>query len=118
MLSNSCFLNGVSPSVLYVWKRKLFENGCAETVTEDREETLEELLKQNAELKEDIQRLEQQRKVLEKDVHRLQLERDVLEKAGEILKKEEGVNQLEEDIANDQLSLKEFTDPFTGEPVK
>ena len=27
-------------------------------------------------------------------------------------------NQLEEDIANDQISLKEFTDPFTGEPVK
>ena len=26
-------------------------------------------------------------------------------------------NQLQEDIANDQLSLKEFTDPFTGEPV-
>ena len=26
--------------------------------------------------------------------------------------------QLEEDIAQDQLSLKEFTDPFTGEPVK
>lgn len=27
-------------------------------------------------------------------------------------------NQLEDDIANDQISLKEFTDPFTGEPVK
>ena len=27
-------------------------------------------------------------------------------------------NQLKEDIANDQISLKEFTDPFTGEPVK
>ena len=27
-------------------------------------------------------------------------------------------NQLQEDIATDQLSLKEFTDPFTGEPVK
>ena len=27
-------------------------------------------------------------------------------------------NQLEEDIANDQISLKEFVDPFTGEPVK
>jgi len=27
-------------------------------------------------------------------------------------------NQLQEDIANDQLSLKEFVDPFTGEPVK
>ena len=27
-------------------------------------------------------------------------------------------NQLQEDIANDQISLKEFTDPFTGEPVK
>ena len=26
-------------------------------------------------------------------------------------------NQLQEDIATDQLSLKEFTDPFTGEPV-
>lgn len=26
--------------------------------------------------------------------------------------------QLEEDIMNDQLSLKEFTDPFTGKPVK
>ena len=25
--------------------------------------------------------------------------------------------QLQEDIATDQLSLKEFTDPFTGEPV-
>ncbi|MFV0414049.1 MAG: IS200/IS605 family transposase, partial [Oscillospiraceae bacterium] len=24
-------------------------------------------------------------------------------------------NQLQEDIANDQLSLKEFIDPFTGE---
>ncbi|MEE0702806.1 MAG: IS200/IS605 family transposase, partial [Anaerotignum sp.] len=27
-------------------------------------------------------------------------------------------NQLEDDIMNDQISLKEFTDPFTGEPVK
>lgn len=26
-------------------------------------------------------------------------------------------NQLQEDIAADQLSIKEFTDPFTGEPV-
>ena len=26
-------------------------------------------------------------------------------------------NQLQEDIAADQMSLKEFTDPFTGEPV-
>lgn len=26
-------------------------------------------------------------------------------------------NQLEEDIINDQMSLKEFVDPFTGEPV-
>ena len=35
-------------------------------MAEDREESLEELLKQNAELKEDIQRLEQQRKALER----------------------------------------------------
>ena len=27
-------------------------------------------------------------------------------------------NQLEEDIMNDQISLKEFAEPFTGEPVK
>ena len=27
-------------------------------------------------------------------------------------------NQLQEDIANDQISLKEFVDPFTGDPVK
>ena len=27
-------------------------------------------------------------------------------------------HQLEEDVMNDQLSLKEFTDPFTGKPVK
>ena len=27
-------------------------------------------------------------------------------------------NQLQEDIMNDQLSLKEYVDPFTGEPVK
>ena len=26
-------------------------------------------------------------------------------------------NQLQKDIAADQISLKEFTDPFTGEPV-
>lgn len=26
--------------------------------------------------------------------------------------------QLQEDIMNEQLSLKEFVDPFTGEPVK
>ena len=26
-------------------------------------------------------------------------------------------NQLQEDIATDQLSIKEFNDPFTGEPV-
>ena len=26
-------------------------------------------------------------------------------------------NQLEEDIAADQISMKEYTDPFTGEPV-
>ena len=27
-------------------------------------------------------------------------------------------NQLQEDIMNDHISLKEFVDPFTGEPVK
>jgi putative transposase len=27
-------------------------------------------------------------------------------------------NQLQEDIISDQISLKEYTDPFTGEPVK
>ena len=27
-------------------------------------------------------------------------------------------NQLEEDYARDQISIKEFTDPFTGERVK
>ena len=27
-------------------------------------------------------------------------------------------NQLQDDIAGDQLSLKEHIDPFTGEPVK
>ena len=27
-------------------------------------------------------------------------------------------NQLKDDIMNDQLSLKEFVDPFTGKPVK
>ena len=27
-------------------------------------------------------------------------------------------NQLEDDIMNDQISLKKFTDTFTGEPVK
>ena len=26
-------------------------------------------------------------------------------------------NQLQKDVAADQISLKEFTDPFTGEPV-
>ena len=26
-------------------------------------------------------------------------------------------NQLQEDIATDQISLREFKDPFTGEPV-
>lgn len=26
-------------------------------------------------------------------------------------------NQLQEDIAADQIRLREFTDPFTGEPV-
>ena len=26
-------------------------------------------------------------------------------------------NQLQEDVAADQISLKEFTNPFTGEPV-
>ena len=26
-------------------------------------------------------------------------------------------NQLQEDIASDQISIKEFNDPFTGEPV-
>ena len=27
-------------------------------------------------------------------------------------------NQLQEDIANDQISIKEFVDPFTGKPVE
>ena len=26
-------------------------------------------------------------------------------------------NQLEDDMATDQISMKEFVDPFTGEPV-
>jgi putative transposase len=27
-------------------------------------------------------------------------------------------NQLQEDYSEDQMSLKEYVDPFTGEPVK
>ena len=27
-------------------------------------------------------------------------------------------NQLQEDIANDQISIKEYIDPFTGAPEK
>ena len=27
-------------------------------------------------------------------------------------------NQLQEDMMNDQISLKEYVDPFTGVPVK
>ena len=27
-------------------------------------------------------------------------------------------NQLQDDIATDKISLKEYVDPFTGEPVK
>ena len=27
-------------------------------------------------------------------------------------------NQLQEDMVADQMSIKEFIDPFTGEPVK
>ena len=27
-------------------------------------------------------------------------------------------NQLQEDYADDQMSIKEYVDPFTGEPVK
>ena len=27
-------------------------------------------------------------------------------------------NQLKDDIMSDQISIKEFMDPFTGEPVK
>ena len=27
-------------------------------------------------------------------------------------------NQLQEDISNDQLTMKEYIDPFTGEQVK
>lgn len=30
----------------------------------------------------------------------------------------QGQNQLQEDIINDQISLKEFVDPFKGEQVK
>lgn len=78
---------GVSHSTLYVWKKKLIENGCAGTVAEERKESREELLKQNAELQEAVQRLEQQLQELEKAVYCKQLEYDVLEKAGEILKK-------------------------------
>ena len=26
-------------------------------------------------------------------------------------------NQLKEDLENDQMSLKEYIDPFTGEPI-
>ena len=43
----------------------------------------------------------------------------VAEQAYEIhrLKMENVRNQLQEDVAADQIRLKEFTDPFTGEPV-
>ena len=27
-------------------------------------------------------------------------------------------NQLQEDYADDQLSIKEYVDPFTGQPIK
>ena len=35
----------------------------------------------------------------------------------EEMKKEYVRNQLQEDIASDQMCLREFKDPFTGEPV-
>ena len=85
---------GVTPTTLYSWKKKLFDEGCVDSVFEKpiQTKTLEELQCENKALRQAITELEQKRSALEKDVHRLQLEHDVLKVAGEILKKEEGVN--------------------------
>ena len=49
------------------------------------DKSVDELLREKAELEAKVKRLES-------DVHKLQLERDILEKAGEILKKEKGIS--------------------------
>lgn len=77
----------VTPSTVSIWRKKLLGEWrtlkMSNPLTEDK--SVEELLREKAELEAKVKRLEQ-------DVYKLQLERDVLEKAGDILKKEKGIS--------------------------
>jgi len=78
---------GVTPSAVSVWRKELLGEGrtlkMPNPSAEDK--SMEELLREKAELEAKVKRLEH-------DVYKLQLERDILEKAGDILKKEKGIS--------------------------
>lgn len=78
---------GVTPSAVSTWRKELLGEGrtlkMPNPSAEDK--SVEELLREKAELEAKVKRLEH-------DVYKLQLERDVLEKAGDILKKEMGIS--------------------------
>jgi transposase InsO family protein/transposase-like protein len=87
---------GVSHSNLYIWKKKLFAEGCADEMEKPNEQLTAEMVKalraENAALLQAVETLKRENQELEKKRYRLQLEVDVLEKVDEILKKEKGAN--------------------------
>lgn len=78
---------GVTPSAVSVWRKELLGKGRTLIMENSSTEakSIEQLLREKAELESKI-------KNLELEVCRLELERDVLEKAGELLKKEKGIS--------------------------
>ena len=86
-ISQIAEIYGVRPSTVTGWRKKLLGEGRTIKMTNPSAEdkSVEQLLREKAELEAKVKRLES-------DVYKLQLERDVLEKAGEILKKEKGIS--------------------------
>lgn len=78
---------GVTPSAVSQWRKELLGEGRTIKMVNPSadDKSIEQLLREKAELEAKIRRLEN-------DVYKLQLERDILEKAGEILKKEKGIS--------------------------
>ena len=86
-ISQIAEIYGVTSSAVSTWRRELLGKRSSLIMANPStgEKSIEELLREKAELEAKV-------KSLEVEVYRLELERDVLEKAGEILKKDEGIS--------------------------
>jgi transposase InsO family protein/transposase-like protein len=87
---------GVSESTLYIWKKRLRNEGCHVEMSKKKSakpaKTEAPSEKSLSELETKKETLTREVEDLEEKIFRLQLEHDILEKADEILKKDRGIN--------------------------